>query len=93
MSTPEQYAKTKQMVRQAMQEDGVSAETLIRIGDLAKKVLEDKSLYPQLLQEAIASDLADETDLDEEIDYQIIGVLIALGEMVKQMIESGEIEA
>ena len=93
MSTPEQYAETKQMVRQAMQADGVSAETLIRIGDLAKKVLEDKSLYPQLLQEAIASDLADETDLDEEIDYQIIGVLIALGEMVKQMIESGEIEA
>ena len=93
MSTPEQYAETKQMVRQAMLEDGVSAQTLIRIGDLAKKVLEDKSLYPQLLQEAIASDLADETDLDEEIDYQIIGVLIALGEMVKQMIESGEIEA
>lgn len=93
MSTPEQYAETKQMVREAMLEDGVSAQTLIRIGDLAKKVLEDKSLYPQLLQEAIASDLADETDLDEEIDYQIIGVLIALGEMVKQMIESGEIEA
>jgi hypothetical protein len=93
MSTPEQYAETKQMVRQAMLEDGVSAQTLIRIGDLAKKVLEDKSLYPQLLQEAIASDLADEADLDEKIDYEIIGVLVALGEMVKQMIESGEIEA
>ena len=93
MSTPEQYAETKQMVREAMLEDGVSAETLIRIGDLAKKVLEDKSLYPQLLQEAIASDLADEADLDEKIDYEIIGVLVALGEMVKQMIESGEIEA
>jgi hypothetical protein len=93
MSTPEQYAETKQMVRQAMLEEGVSAQTLIRIGDLAKKVLEDKSLYPQLLQEAIASDLADEADLDEKIDYEIIGVLVALGEMVKQMIESGEIEA
>jgi len=93
MSTPEQYAETKQMVREAMQEDGVSAQTLIRIGDLAKKVLEDKSLYPQLLQEAIASDLADEADLDEKIDYEIIGVLVALGEMVKQMIQSGEIEA
>ena len=44
MSTPEQYAETKQMVRQAMQEEGVSAQALIQIGDLAKKVLEDKSL-------------------------------------------------
>ena len=50
MSTPEQYAETKQMVRQAMQEEGVSAQALIQIGDLAKKVLEDKSLYPQFLQ-------------------------------------------
>jgi hypothetical protein len=93
MSTPEQYAETKQMVRQAMQEEGVSAQALIQIGDLAKKVLEDKSLYPQFLQAVIQSGLAEEDDMDEEIDYEIIGVMVALGEMVKQMIESGEIEA
>jgi len=93
MSTPEQYAETKQMVREAMQEEGVSAQALIQIGDLAKKVLEDKSLYPQFLQAVIQSGLAEEDDMDEEIDYEIIGVMVALGEMVKQMIESGEIEA
>ena len=93
MSTPEQYAETKQMVRQAMQEEGVSAQALIQIGDLAKKVLEDKSLYPQFLQAVIQNGLAEEDDMDEEIDYEIIGVMVALGEMAKQMIESGEIEA
>ena len=93
MSTPEQYAETKQMVRQAMQEEGVSAQALIQIGDLAKKVLEDKSLYPQFVQAVIQNGLAEEDDMDEEIDYEIIGVMVALGEMVKQMIESGEIEA
>ena len=93
MSTPEQYAETKQIVRQAMQEEGVSAQALIQIGDLAKKVLEDKSLYPQFLQAVIQNGLAEEDDMDEEIDYEIIGVMVALGEMVKQMIESGEIEA
>ena len=81
------------MVRQAMLEEGVSAQALIQIGDLAKKVLEDKSLYPQFLQAVIQSGLAEEDDMDEEIDYEIIGVMVALGEMVKQMIESGEIEA
>jgi len=93
MATQQQYAETKQMVRQAMQEEGVSAQALIQIGDLAKKVLEDKSLYPQFLQAVIQSGLAEEDDMDEEIDYEIIGVMVALGEMVKQMIESGEIEA
>ena len=93
MSTPEQYAETKQMVREAMQEEGVSAQALIQIGDLAKKVLEDKSLYPKFLQAVIQSGLAEEDDMDEEIDYEIIGVMVALGEMAKQMIESGEIEA
>ena len=57
------------------------------------KGLEDKSLYPQFLQAVIQSGLAEEDDMDEEIDYEIIGVMVALGEMVKQMIESGEIEA
>ena len=93
MATQQQYAETKQMVRQAMQEEGVSAQALIQIGDLAKKVLEDKSLYPQFLQAVIQNGLAEEDDMDEEIDYEIIGVMVALGEMVKQMIESGEIEA
>ena len=93
MATQQQYAETKQMVRQAMQEEGVSAQALIQIGDLAKKVLEDKSLYPQFVQAVIQNGLAEEDDMDEEIDYEIIGVMVALGEMVKQMIESGEIEA
>jgi hypothetical protein len=45
------------------------------------------------LQAVIQNGLAEEDDMDEEIDYEIIGVMVALGEMVKQMIESGEIEA
>jgi hypothetical protein len=93
MSTPEQYAETKQMVREAMLEEDVPAQTLIQLGDLAKKVLEDQSLYSQFAQELIASELADEEDVSKKIDFQLVGVIVALGEMTKQMIESGEIEA
>ena len=63
MATEQQVAETKQMVRQAMQEEGVTPQTLIRLGSLAKAVLEDKSLYPQLLQEIIDSDLAESLQL------------------------------
>ena len=93
MATAQQVAETKQMVRDAMQEEGVTPETLIRLGSLAKKVLEDKSLYPQFLQEIIASDLAEEEDLETEIDYELIGVFATLGEMARQMIASGELGA
>jgi hypothetical protein len=93
MATEQQVAETKQMVRQAMQEEGVSPQTLISIGQLAERVLQDKSLYPQLLQAIIDSDLAEEEDLDAEIDYELIGVFATLGEMTRQMIESGELGA
>ena len=93
MSTPEQYAETKQMVREAMLEEDVPAQTLIQLGDLAKKVLEDQSLYSQFAQELIASELADEEDVSKEVDLQLVSVIVAVGEMTKQMIESGEIEA
>jgi hypothetical protein len=93
MATAQQVAETKQMVREAMQEEGVSADTLIRLGQMAEAVLKNKSLYPQFLQAIIDSDLAEEEDLETEIDYQLIGVFATLGEMARQMIASGELGA
>jgi hypothetical protein len=37
--------------------------------------------------------LAEEADFTGNIDYQIIGVFVAAGEMVKEMIASGELGA
>jgi hypothetical protein len=91
MATAQQVAETKQMVREAMQEEGVSADTLIRLGQMAEAVLKNKNLYPQFLQAIIDSDLAEEEDLETEIDYQLIGVFATLGEMARQMIASGEL--
>ena len=93
MATAQQVAETKQMVREAMQEEGVSAETLIRLGQMAEAVLKNKNLYPQFVQAIIASDLAEEGDIPAEVDYQLIGVFATLGEMARQMIASGELGA
>ena len=93
MATAQDAEQAKQLVRQAMQEENVSPQTLISIGKLAERVLQDKSLYPQLLQAIIDSDLAEEEDLETEIDYELIGVFATLGEMARQMIASGELGA
>jgi hypothetical protein len=89
----DQVEETKQMVREAMLEEGITSETLIRLGNMAEDVLQDQTLYPKFLQAIIDSELADEEDLSKKIDYQLIGVMATLGEMSRQMIASGEIEA
>jgi hypothetical protein len=76
-----------------MQEEGVNPQTLISIGQLAERVLQDKSLYPQLLQAIIDSDLAEAEDLEADIDYELIGVFATLGKMAQEMIDSGELGA
>ena len=91
MATAKEVAETKQMVREAMVEFDVSADTLIRLGKMAEAVLKDKSIYPKFLQAIIDSNLADEEDMDDGIDYQFIGVIATLGEMSKQMVSSGEL--
>ena len=93
MATAQQVAETKQLVRDAMQEEGVNPQTLISIGQLAERVLQDKSLYPQLLQAIIDSDLAEAEDLEADIDYELIGVFATLGKMAQEMIDSGELGA
>jgi hypothetical protein len=93
MATSQQVEEVKQMVREAMQEEGVSADTLIRLGQMAEAVLKDKSLYPQFIQAIIDNDLAEEEDISTEIDYELIGVFATLGEMTRQMIASGELGA
>jgi hypothetical protein len=93
MATSQEVMQVKQMVREAMQEEGVSADTLIRLGQMAEAVLKDKSLYPQFIQAIIDNDLAEEEDLSTEIDYELIGVFATLGEMTRQMIASGELGA
>jgi hypothetical protein len=93
MATAQEVAETKQLVRQAMQEEGVTADTLIQLGQMAEAVLKDKSLYPEFVQSIIDSDLAEDGDIPTQIDYQLIGVFATLGEMAKQMIASGELGA
>jgi hypothetical protein len=91
MATAQQVAETKQMVREAMQEEGVSADTLIRLGQMAEAVLKNKNLYPQFLQAIIDSDLAEDGDIPAEVDYQLIGVFATLGKMAEEMMASGEL--
>jgi len=93
MATAQEVAETKQMVKESILEEGLDPNIFVRLGEMAKAVLKDKSLYPQFLQAVVDAGLAEEADMTGDIDYQIIGAFVAAGEMVKEMIASGELGA
>ena len=93
MATAQEVAQTKQMVKESILEEGLDPNIFLRLGAMAQAVLKDKSVYPQFLQAVVDSGLAEEADFSGQIDYQIVGVFVAAGEMVKEMIASGELGA
>jgi len=93
MATAQEVAQTKQMVKESILEEGINPNTLIQLGAMAQAVLQDTSKYPQFLQAVVDSGLAEEADFTGDIDYQIVGVFVAVGVMVKQMMASGELGA
>ena len=93
MATAQEVAQVKQMVKESILEEGLDPNIFVKLGEMAKAVLTDRSLYPQFLQAVVDSGLAEEADMSGEIDYQIVGVFVAAGEMVREMITSGELGA
>ena len=93
MATAQDTTQAKRDLIESIKEEGLDPNMLIQLGNMAEAVLKDKSLYPQFLQAVVDSGLAEEADFTGNIDYQIIGVFVAAGEMVKQMMASGELGA
>jgi hypothetical protein len=93
MATSQEVAQVKQMVKESILEEGLDPNIFVRLGEMAQAVLKDKSMYPQFLQAVVDSGLAEEADFSGDVDYQIIGVFVAAGEMVKEMLASGELGA
>ena len=77
--------QAKQRLQQLMDQQGVKAADLIDLGDLARKALKDKGLYPMVKQRAIQSKVAQPQEIQEGIDYRFLGALISVGDLVKQM--------
>lgn len=93
MATSQEVAQVKQMVKESIIEEGLDPNIFVRLGEMAKAVLEDRSKYPEFLQAVVDSGLAEEADFSSDVDYQIVGVFVAAGEMVKEMLASGELGA
>lgn len=80
-----QIEQAKVQLQQLMDQQGVKPADLMDLGDLARKALKDKALYPMVKQRAIQSKVAQPNEIGEGIDFRFLGALISVGELVKQM--------
>jgi len=93
MATAQETEQIKRDLINSIKDQGIDPNILIQLGDMAEAVLQDKSLYPEFVQAVIDSGLAEDDELTNEIDYQIIGFFVAAREVVKEMMTSGELGA
>jgi len=88
-----QVAESKKIIKEMIIEDDVDPNVIIKLSQMADDVIKDPSLYPRFRQELLANDLAEEEDIREKIDYQVLAVYSTLGILTQQMIASGELGA
>lgn len=78
---------SKQVVMQTVRESGVPPEIYVQMGQMAEEVLRNRSLYPQFADEMIKLGIADREDFSNQVDYQILISIIAMGQVCKEMVQ------
>ena len=77
----------KQVVIQAVQESGVPPQVYVQLGEMAESVLKDRALYPQFVNQMISTGIADKEDFTNQVDYQSLISIIAMGRVCREMIQ------
>ena len=72
-------------VQSLAQKSGVSPDVLAQLGQLAEQSLKDKNVYPEFVNQMVSSGLASPDQFGEDIDYQAIISMIAMGRASQQM--------
>ena len=74
-------------VQKYIKKSGVNPEVYAQLGQLAEQVLQDKKIYPTLVNEMINSGIARPDQFDDRVDYQTIITMIAMGRVSQQMMQ------
>ena len=85
-------AQMKRQVAQLLMENGISAQQMITIGQMAEKSITDPALFQMFKQQAIANEMADEEDLSPQNKYRFLAGMATLGKMAEQMLQTGELK-
>lgn len=88
-STNQVVMEAKENLKKLLKINNVDPNSLIKLGNMAEQSVQNKQLYPMVVQEAIKAKLIDEKQVQKSIDYKLIGTLVGAGKLAK-MIKEGK---
>lgn len=84
-------AQAKSQVMALMKQEGIAPQQLVALGQMSERAISDPAIFQVLKQQMIANDMADEADLSEQNKYRFLAVIVTLGKMAEQMMQTGEL--
>ena len=86
-SKEKQLALARKEIQQFMKVSGATPEFLAQVGEMANACLKDKTLYPMLRQQLMASGFFEEDDLTPRYNPSQLAVFYTVGKMAREMMQ------
>jgi len=80
--------EAKENLKKLLKTNNIDPNLLIQLGNMAEQSVQNKQLYPMVVQEAIKAKLIDQKQVQKTIDYKLIGTLIGAGKLAKMIKEN-----
>lgn len=75
--------QVRQQVMALTQQEGADPNLIIQIGQFARQVIANKSLYPIFKQAVLNAGLADPGDLGDGVDYKALSYFVAAAKILQ----------
>jgi hypothetical protein len=77
-------------LKKVMAEQGIDAQSLIKIGQLAEFALKDPKSYPMVMEQAIKAGFATPEDAQEKMNPKDFAGLASAGKLAQMIIDEGQ---
>ena len=85
-----QVQKAINDMKKAMAEQGIDAQSLVKIGQLAEFALKNPKSYPMVMDQAIKAGLATPQDAQEKMNPKEFAGLVSAGKLAQMILDEGK---
>jgi len=82
-------SQAKQKVSELIKSKNIDPKSIIQIGSMAFQAINDKALYPIVVQNAIKNKIIEPSEATKGVDYKLLGGLITAGKLAEQISKGG----
>lgn len=76
-------------IKQIMQANNISADQLIKAGEMAMMAIKDRTLYPMLMEMAVKEGMLQPNEVPPQIDYKMLAGIVSAGKLAEMIKNEG----